>query len=204
MCATSPQKRRQEQLEEHEKELKASSWTPSGCLLNEARQVANFTLVLFHPPPGAAGCAPFLLYYLARFNLTFPWKDILGWLFCFSNYCTPITAACVADHRSVSTQKAGGGGSETMLYGWKRQNMNPFHISPLRSCPPWVCTPAAEQTSSDLRPGWNLLWSSGKGPWCCCSGCTRSAVPSRPSTRTDGPETNKSLAIVCHRAGSQR
>lgn len=59
--------------------------------------------------------------------------------------------------------------------------------SPLQSCPPWVCMPAAEQTSLDLPPGWNPLWSSGTGPWCCYSGCTQSSVPSQPSTRTDAP-----------------
>lgn len=162
--------------------------------------------VLFYSPPGAAGCAPSLLYYLARFNLTFPWKGILGWLFCFSSYCTLITAACVA--RISFNTKGSVFQKPRFMDGkdkaWTHISWNPFHISPLQSCPPWVCTPAAGQTSSDLPPGWNLLWSSGKGPWCCYSGCTRSAAPSRPSTRTDGPETNKSLAIVYRGAGSQR
>lgn len=64
-------------------------------------------------------------------------------------------------------------------------------LSPPQSCPPWVCRPAAARTSSGLPPGWSLLWSSGTGPWCCCSGCTRSLAPSRPSTRTDAPEARR-------------
>ena len=69
-------------------------------------------------------------------------------------------------------------------------SLNPLHVPPLQSCPPWACMPAAGQISSGLPPGWNLLWSSGKGPWYCCSGYTQSSAPSQLSIRTDGPETN--------------
>lgn len=80
------------------------------------------------------------------------------------------------------------------LYGYFPKTF--LHISPLQSCPPWVCMPAAGQTSSGLPPGWNLLWSSGKGPWCCCSGCTQSSAPSQPSTHINEPE-NKTNEVQC-------